>query len=267
MTPFLTLLLLPFLCLAGEGPHAPEAGRAGSTAISINHEGIIGWASGWRDYMPCEAVEDPWKNPNKALGIASGITSDVVSLGMGGSLTLSFDFPIENRNGYDFAAFGNSFSDTFLELAFVEVSTDGQTFVRFPNESLTKNPVHSFGHVNPTHIDGFAGKYRAGFGTPFDLDQLKGKEAVISGEVNLSRIFYVRLVDVVGDGSQKDSHGNPVYAPHPTRYSAGFDLDGVAVLSGVVLESSGEEEKGPPVTGGIGNDSGCFIGQLIIRDF
>ncbi|WP_144685194.1 PEP-CTERM sorting domain-containing protein [Desulfobotulus alkaliphilus] len=263
---FMLLLLLPLLCLAGEGPHAPEAGRAGSTAIPMDHEGIIGWASGWQEYLPGEAVEDPWMKPDKALGRASGITSDVVSLGWGGSLTLTFDYPIENKKGYNLAVFSNSFSDTFLELAFVEVSTDGQTFVRFPNESLTQNPVHAFGHVNPTHIDGFAGKYRAGFGTPFDLDQLKEEDAVIGGEVDLSRIVYVRLVDVKGDGSLKDSFGNPVYAPYPTKISAGFDLDGVAVLSGVVLESSEEEKKAPLVTGGIGNDAGCFMGQLTIPD-
>ncbi|MCW7754144.1 hypothetical protein OOT00_09100 [Desulfobotulus sp. H1] len=256
------ILLLPFVCLGGEGPYAPEAGRPDSTAIPMDHEKITGWATGWSEYVPGTGVEDPWRNPERALGRASGITTDVVSLGMGGSLTLTFDFPLENREGYDFAVFGNSFSDTFLELAFVEVSTDGHIFVRFPTHSLTQNRVHAFGHVNPTQIDGFAGKYRAGYGTPFDLDQLEKEDAVIQGLVDLSRILYVRLEDVVGDGSRTDSHGNPVYAPYPTQISAGFDLDGVAVLSGVILAPSGREDAAPLVNAGIGDDSGCFIGQV-----
>src|SRR5690554_1645811 len=70
-----------------------------------------------------------------AIGEAS---VSVVSLGNGGSAVLSFENPIKNGEGPDFAVFENGFVDpendtvAFLELAFVEVSSDGAHFVRFP---------------------------------------------------------------------------------------------------------------------------------------
>jgi len=41
----------------------------------------------------------------------------------------------------------------------------------------------------------------------------------------------VRTGDLVGDGSESDSFGHPIYDPHPTQTSAGFDLDAVGVLN------------------------------------
>ena len=38
------------------------------------------------------------------------------------------------------------------------------------------------------------------------------------------------LVDVLGDGTNLDSEGDPIYDPHPPTGSAGFDLDAIAVL-------------------------------------
>ena len=69
----------------------------------------------------------------------------MVSLGKGGSITLSFDPPVSNGDGWDFAVFENGFEDTFLELAYVEVSSDGVVFVRFDNASLTPDPVPRHG--------------------------------------------------------------------------------------------------------------------------
>ncbi len=42
---------------------------------------------------------------------------------------------------------------------------------------------------------------------------------------------YVRIVDVIGNGTTFDANGQPVYDPHPTAFpSGGFDLDAVGVL-------------------------------------
>ena len=100
-------------------------------------------------------------------------------------------------------------------------------FVRFLNDSLTDEPVASFGAVEPTDIGGFAGKYRQGYGTPFDLSVLRG----ISQGVDVDDIKYVRIVDIVGDGSYLDTSGDVIYDPYPTIGSAGFDLDAIAVLN------------------------------------
>ena len=183
------------------GPYPPAVGKNGSTAVSRNDPAIIAWASGWIDYLPGEAVSSTWMNPRQALGPAEGNSFDVVSLGRGGEITLTFDPPLKNGPDWDLVLFENSFSDTFLELAYVEVSSDGQHFVRFDNDSRTAGPVGGFGALEPTNIDGFAGKYRQGFGTPFDLSELSAKGDVKAGLIDLNQISYVRIIDIVGDGT------------------------------------------------------------------
>ena len=208
------------------GPYAPAAGQPGSTAISMNDPLITSWATGYLDYVPGDNVDAAWQTPERALGPAQGTSGDVVSLGTGGSIVLTFADPIANGAGYDFAVFENSFSDTFLELARVEVSSDGVNFFRFEAFSLTPAPVGPFGTLDPTDIDGLAGKYRQGWGTPFDLDVFSG-----SSGIDVNNVSYVRLLDVVGDGSMYDSNGNPIYDPYLTTGSAGFDLDAIGVLN------------------------------------
>jgi hypothetical protein len=48
-------------------------------------------------------------------------------------------------------------------------------------------------------------------------------------EVGLSTASFVRLIDVVGDGSNKDTAGDPIYDPWPN--DNGFNVGGVGVLS------------------------------------
>jgi hypothetical protein len=169
---------------------------------------------------------------------------------------LTFLNPIVDGAGFDFAVFENSLSHTFLELAWVEVSSDGIHFVRLPHYSQTQEPVGGFGDLEPFRVYGYAGKYIQGYGTPFDLSELTEAYAaaladttVFSAayeaqlltnypELDLNNIQYVRLIDVVGDGSQRSAlrnpatdEGYPIYDPFPTSGSAGFDLDAIAVLN------------------------------------
>lgn len=211
------------------GPYPPAAGQAGSTAVFMDDAAFIAWATGWQNYIPGEAVTSTWQDPQKALGPAEGTSFDIVSLGRGGEITLTFDQPIRNGPDWDFAVFENSFSDTFLELAYVEVSSDGETFIRFDNDALTPSPVGAFGSTDPTDIHGFGGKYRQAYGTPFDLGDLATKDEVLSGAVQLHRITHVKFVDIIGDGSDVDTSGDVIYDPYPTSQSAGFDLDAVGV--------------------------------------
>ncbi len=57
-------------------------------------------------------------------------------------------------------------SSSFLELAFVEVSTDSVHFVRFPAVSLTNPAVQTgaFGTTDARNIHNLAGKYIANYG-------------------------------------------------------------------------------------------------------
>ena len=154
----------------------------------------------------------------------------MLSLGNGGEITLLFDQPIRNGAGLDFAVFENAFDDFFLELAFVEVSSNGEDFLRFDCAYLGSEPIGQYDTHNTELIGGLAGKYRAGFGTPFDLELLSDKDAVQQGDVDLNAITQIKVVDIIGDGSRQDSFGNPIYDPTPTVISGGFDLDAVGII-------------------------------------
>ncbi len=247
-------------------PFAPPAGQDGTTAIHMDDPSFIGWAADYQDYDTGERLEATFQTPEKALGKADGTSFDVVSLGEGGQITMIFDPPIQNGEGWDFAVFSNPYDDYFLELAYVEISSNGDTFIRFDNTSLTPDPVSSFGRVDAALIKGLAGKYRQGYGIPFDLSDLSEKKAVKDGTVDLQTIRYVRIVDIIGDGRETDTPGNPIYDPYPTHGGAGFDLDAVGVSNGAPYPEGAiivDEElpKPPDKEGEAGFDThnGCFI--------
>ncbi|MFH2067500.1 MAG: PEP-CTERM sorting domain-containing protein [Pseudomonadota bacterium] len=227
---YIGIFVLFIMCTSGAafaGPYAPAAGVAGSTAIHMDDAGFLSWVTGYENYLPGTNVDASWQTPEKALGKAVGDSYDIVCLGRGGSITLTFSDGIGNGDGYDFAVFENSFSNNFLELGYVEVSSNGTDFFRFDNDSLTASPVAGFGSVDPTNIDGLAGKYRQGYGTPFDLAELAG----ISELLDANSIGWVRIIDIVGDGSYFDTASNVIYDPYPTVGSAGFDLDAIGVFN------------------------------------
>ncbi len=212
------------IVLAG---YAPAAGEAGSAAVHMDDPNCIAWANGWENYVVGSHCDPEWQTPEKALGKAAGTSYDIVCLGRGGEITLTFESGIGDGAGYDFAVFENSITDTFLELAYVEVSSDGVNFLRFINDSLTDSPVGGFGTVEPTNIGGFGSKYRQGYGTAFDLTVLRNTSPLL----DTNNIKWVRIVDIVGDGSYFDTSGDVIYDPYPTTGSAGFDLDAIAVLN------------------------------------
>jgi hypothetical protein len=220
--------------LLSAGPYPPAAGQPGSTAIHMDDPMFVQWADGWENYVAGEGVIETWQTPQKALGKAVGDATDVVSLGRGGEITLTFDSPIRNGPSWDFAVFENAVTDAFLELGYVEVSSDGTNFFRFPNDSQTADPVPAFGVVDPANITGYAGKYRQGYGTPFDMDDLVG----VSPLLDVNHISHVRIVDITGDGTYLDSDGDVIYDPYPTAESAGVDLDAVGVIHAVQYAES-----------------------------
>ncbi len=247
----LVLMLISFVSsTVAAGPYAPAAGQPGSTAIPMpddpNDTSVFaGWAMGISLQRGWLKISDPAQGyvshgtPADALGFPQAkdqSISGVVSLGDAGTAVLSFEYPIANGSGYDFAVFENALNDTFLELAFVEVSSDGIHYARFPAVSLTQyeSQIQPFGYmsiVDTTNIYNFAGKYRRGYGTPFDLEEIRD----VNDFVDVSDIRFVRIVDAVGtltEGYETyDSLGNPVNDPWPTNFSTGgFDLDAVGVI-------------------------------------
>jgi len=172
----------------------------------------------------------------------------VLSLGDNGSVTVGFDVVITNGPGSDFIVFENPFyingtnGAVFAELSYVEVSSDGSHFARFPSISLTPPG----GMMYPDNIVNLAGVYPvlanvdtnnidpfdpddAG-GDPFDLDDLLTDSLVQSGLVDLQNINYIQLIDIYGDGSCLDSQGNPIYDPLGFG-NTGADIDAISVIN------------------------------------
>ena len=237
---FLAFLVCSNVCLA---QFAPDADTEGTTAIDMNSDSFVAWANNaeiTRGYLNISDKSFEIDGSNKAsfgevgnaLGEANGNASDVVSLGDSGVVVLTFNAPIVNGDGFDFAVFENSFSNEFLEFAFVEVSSNGIDFVRFPSYSHTptSNQTNGFGNTDPTKIRNLAGKYRSGYGTPFDLEEL-----IDSANVDVNNITHVKIIDVVGsvdaNFGTKDARDTLINDPFPTPFeSGGFDLDAVGVI-------------------------------------
>ena len=225
----------------------------GADGIASTNPAVLCWANGWTAYVPGPNVEAKWQTPSNALGSATGdlgglgATNGVVCLGDEGRITLTFPVPIADGPGPDFAVFENAFADTFLELAYVEVSSDGANFVRFPSHCLETNWIDTYGATNasdPTAYGGLAGKHVQGVGTPFDLRALAGEDGL-----DVRRVTHVRIVDVLGNGTNPDSYGNAIFDPTPTWGSGGFDLDAVGVLNARIEISADPAAAAPDVPG------------------
>jgi hypothetical protein len=169
--------------------------------------------------------------PEYVLGTATNDVYDVFSLGDGGSITLFFAGGIANAAGDDFAVFENGFyapGGLYGELAFVEVSSNGVDFARFPATSLRESPVAGGETIDPSEYHNLAGKHPLNRGTGFDLAVLAQHPLIGQGKLDLANVAYVRLVDVIGNGSTLDAAGRPVYDPYSTPFpSGGFDADAV----------------------------------------
>ena len=227
-----TLALLAACSDAGSGDSVTPAEHG--DGVPLGSPLIASWATalGPGGYL-AGAEADSLTDPDRAIGAASGISTDVVVLGRGGHITLDLGRTIADGEGADIAVWENGIPGgdlLFAELAFVEVSTDGTDFARFSTATTRDSSVDPFESIRPADYAGFAGLHPAGTGTAFDLSQLIDDPSVASGAVDLSAIRYVRIIDIVGDGLTFDGTGNAIYDPYPTTGTAGFDLDGVAIL-------------------------------------
>ncbi len=225
--------------------YPPAVGYHGNNAIHKDSSIIIDWSSGveiYRSYMNIENHNIGFATfgyPENTIGKAD---ASVLSLGDGGYAVFNFNIDIVNGAGDDFVVFENGFfeNDTsefaFLELAFVEVSSDGIEFVRFPavSELQTKIQIAGFGYINARYINNLAGKYTLFYGTPFNLDDIKNITAGTTVDIN--KITHIKIIDVIGNIDDNyasyDSRGNKINDPYPTEFeSGGFDLDAVGVIN------------------------------------
>ncbi len=247
-----------FLCLcflASTGGYAQKflsSGQNGTGPIHKDSSVFAGWAAGCRTSRGYLNIADTnltctegGITSNRAFfgydSLATGKPSgnmDCVSLGDGGQAILEFHRPLSDGEGPDFAVFENGFHAAgsenlyYLELAFVEVSSDGIHFVRFPSISDNQDTlqVGSFTPMDPENFHNLAGKYPRGYGTPFDLQDLRD-----SSGIDIHNIRQVRVIDVVGSIDSSfcsfDSRGTIINDPWPTPYwNGGFDLNAIGVI-------------------------------------
>ena len=185
--------------------------------------------------------------PDGAFASLGDLSAKEIENGMPpGKITLSFATAITDGIGWDFTVFENAsefFEGPFVfgELAFVEVSSNGVHFSRFPNTSLNVEPGEgtpdtelitsvgrNFAGLNTTNINNLAGIHPLRFGTSFDLSALISNDKVLAGDVDITSIQFVRLIDIPGDGSRFDSQGRPVLDAWPTSGGvAGIDVDAI----------------------------------------
>ncbi len=238
------VILMVVMPVALWAQFAPAQDKPGTTAMHADSSAFVAWATG------CVAEPGPMNITNPSAGLAGqgwpaenviGVpqgTYGVTCLGDGGRATVTFASPICNRPGPDFAVFENGFANAqntdmwFLELGFVEVSSDGENFFRFPAISMvqTDTQVGGMGCIDPAQIHNLASKYGAMYGTPFDLDEVPDDPLL-----DKNSITHVRIIDVIGNIDPEyctyDSQGHPVNDPWPTPFaSCGMDLDAVGVI-------------------------------------
>jgi len=228
----------------------------------VNPE-FLGWASGYQDVVIIYETSWEYTDPSLALGPVTANEFNVVSLGdldsdmiaagwAPGQIILTFDTPIRNGVGADFAVFENGFysewttgegtvvGEIHAELAYVWVSSNGADWLEFSSDSLTPQPAPSpygYGYltIDPTNVYNLAGKHAnshgKSWGTPFDLDEFVGHRDVLAGLIDLQQIKFVKIVDVPGSGDCVDGDGDPIYDAWVTWGTGGMDLEAVGVLN------------------------------------
>lgn len=186
------------------------------------------FASSVEEFVPTESggfgsegLPDVVLGPPVGGGTSSGST-DVLSLGCGGSIVLGFTGAgIEDRPGPDLIVFENAFVPSgggppFVEPGEVSVSEDGETWATFacvvegedaPLGCAGLTPVLSSpdNGIDPTDPS-------AAGGDAFDL-----------ADLGVSRARYVRIVD-----RTEEYYGSTLWCSPP---KGGFDLDAVSVVS------------------------------------
>lgn len=247
MNRIITFLSISIATFSFGQSFSPAPGNSGTTAIKKDSNCFVGWATGGTIQRGYINISDTtltasgsnrasFGNLNLALGPATSSTVDIVSLGDSGVAILTFDQLIIDGPGYDFAVFENGFIDHYMELAHVEVSSDGIHYFRFPSttEIQTTTQLGNASTSDCRMVNNLAGKYKAGYGTPFDINELPN-------DPNLDKqaIQYVKIIDAIGAISgahtTTDQYGTVINDPFPTAFeSGGFDLEAIGIINGIL---------------------------------
>jgi hypothetical protein len=196
---------------ADDGPDGLVPGAPFAIAVTALRLGEGGGRGA--DLLP-----DVVLGPPRGAGLRRGST-DTLSLGRGGSITLELGAPAVDGPGVDFLVFENAFlvggdpATPYAEPAVVEVSADGETWLAFPCAATDYPALPGCAGVRPVlaNADDPSVDPRdpeAAGGDGFDL-----------AAIGATRARFVRITDV-GTG-RADGAGTD-----------GFDLDAIAVVHG-----------------------------------
>lgn len=191
-----------------------DAGGTSQSAVSTVAYAtkVVSYTKGDKGGFNEDKLPDIVLGPPHGGGCCAG-SLDVLSLGDGGEIVLSFDSPIVDGPGVDFLVFENSFEygggSVLAEPAEVSVSDDGVHWTAFPC-TATAWPYGTCAGWHPVHASPESpidpnDPAKAG-GDPFDL-----------AAIGVTSARYVRIRDM----------NRKFPAAPPT---AGFDLDAVAAI-------------------------------------
>lgn len=195
-----------FLCACGgaESDECPaEDAPFACRVVSFKAGGGAGFG---QDKIP-EIVLGP-PNPQ-----GEAISTDVLSLGMGGEITIELAAAAADGDGPDFTIFENPFvingtTTVFTELGEVSASEDGNVFHTFACNPNDLDNSHCAG-VNPVLVN-------TAPGIPADNPMVSGGDLFDLKDIGLSRARFIRIIDL------KSVFG--------ADGKAGFDLDAVIAL-------------------------------------
>lgn len=203
-----------------------------------------------------ELLADEALGPPQGAGNQQG-SFDTATLGISGELVLELGNAAVDGPGADLLVCENPFlvgltGSVFAETCFVEASSDGVHFARFPvRYSGPPGPFAPFAGVGLGWYAGLAGVHPvragtdsgidaldivAGGGDAFDLADLAGHALVQSGDLDLGGVRWVRLVDI-DSGNAFDDHG-------ATIWDAGIDTQSSADIDAVVALNSDANQSG-----------------------
>ena len=191
-----------------------------------------------QSFIPANVFGPP--NGNSNPNTPTFTEEDLLSLGDGGSITLKFvNNRIINEPGPDFIVFENCLQpignagQTFSEVAIIDVSADGTTWITMPFNFIP--PSSSGSILEMANFVGFAG-VRPTLSSPTNgLSPFSpaegGGDAFDLTDVGLAAIQYVRIRDT--GTNTLDAQGDLVTDAgnlFTCANTAGFDLDAVAAI-------------------------------------
>lgn len=208
-------------------------------------------------------VEENMLGPPEGFGAGAGST-DVYTLGVQGEVVLELDTKAWDGPGTDLIVFENpfivagSFWDAYVDALYVEVSSNGTDFARFPNDFDGPAGPYLSGSfqlgADVAYYDGFAGVLpvnafpptvepldvvKAG-GDAFDLEDLAAHPLVLTGHLDLQKVTHIRLIDVEA-GVNMDDAGDVIWdCGFPDFASA--DVDAVVAVNSVFNALPGRPE-------------------------